>query len=277
MMLRLPQMAVIGLSLTCLSPVARAQDLPAAPEGHVLDLAGVLDATAEARLERVLAETEERTGVDMEVVTLTDMASQGGGSERLETYAARLFAAWNSEPDEAASGLLLVVSTDPADARIALGSDYPPVYNDRAARVLGVSVLPAFREGRVPAGIEAGVLSARDQLIVPFLAGAPITASEGFPAPVPKLPPALPYVLIAAGILGTLGFFSFRRAQAKKTCPNCGEQTLTRTFEVIEAPVRSSPGSGIEHRLCKACGYTDREVLDLSKGMFGLTRRSRSK
>jgi TPM domain len=176
MMLRLSVLAVIGLTLPFWSAFAVAQDLPAPPEGHVLDLAEVLDATAEARLERVLAESKEKTGVDMDVVTLTDTAGNGGGSEDLEAYAGRLFATWKAEASDASKGILIVVSTDPADARIALGTDYAPVYNDRAARVLGTSVLPAFREGRIPAGIEAGVLSARDQLVVPFLAGAPITA-----------------------------------------------------------------------------------------------------
>jgi uncharacterized membrane protein YgcG len=277
MMLRLSAMAVIGLTLSSWSTPAVAQDLPTPPEGHVLDLAEVLDATAEARLERVLAESEEKTGVDMDVVTLTDTASNGGGSEGLEAYAERLFATWNAEASDASKGILIVVSTDPADARIALGTDYAPVYNDRAARVLGTSVLPAFREGRIPAGIEAGVLSARDQLIVPFLAGAPITASEGFPVPVPDLPSTLPFVLIAVGLIGTIGFLALRKAQAQKTCPSCEEQTLTRTFEVIEAPVGSSQGSGIEHRLCKNCGFTDRGVYDLNKGIFGMTRRTRSK
>jgi uncharacterized protein len=277
MMLRLPALALIGLALPLWSASAVAQDLPAPPEGHVLDLAEVLDATAEARLERVLADSEEKTGVDMDVVTLTDTASNGGGSEGLEAYAERLFATWNPEAEGGSDGILIVVTTDPAEARIALGADYAPVYNDRAARVLGVSVLPAFREGRIPAGIEAGVVSARDQLIVPHLAGLPVTASQGFPAPVPDLPSTLPYVLIAVGIIGTIGALALRKAKAQKTCPSCGEQTLTRTFEVIEAPVGSSQGSGIEHRLCKTCGHTDRGVYDLKKGIFGMTRRTRSK
>jgi uncharacterized membrane protein YgcG len=277
MMLRLSALALLGLTLSCWSGPVLAQDLPVRPEGHVLDLADVLDATAEARMERVLAETMEKTGVDMEVVTLADLASHGGGNERLEAYAERLFASWTGEGTDRSDGLLIVVTTDPADARIALGADYAPVYNERAARLLGISVLPAFREGRIPAGIEAGVLSARDQLIVPFLTGAPVTASEGFPAPVPDLPSSLPYVLIAVGLVGTVGFLALRRAQARKTCPSCGDQTLSRTFEVIEAPEPSSPGSGIEHRLCKSCGHTDRQLYDLNKGIFGTTRRTRSK
>jgi uncharacterized protein len=281
MMLRLPALALIGLSLTCVSPGARAQDLPAPPEGHVLDLAGVLDATAEARIERVLADTLERTGVDMEVVTLTGVAGQSSGGHELEAYANQLFAAWNPEAEDGAEdggdGILIVVTTDPADARIALGAEYPAVYDKRAARVLGASVLPALREGRIPAGIEAGVLSARDQLVAPFLTGAPVTATEGFPAAIPELPSTLPYIVLAAGIAGTILFLVLRKSRQQKTCPSCGELTLNRTFEVIDPPVGSALGSGIEHRLCRTCGFTDRQFYVLRKGLAGIDRRTRSK
>lgn len=278
MMFRLSALALMGVALALWSPSALAQELPAPPESNVLDLAGVLDATAEARIERLLSETEATTGVEMKVVTMTDIASQGGGSERLEAYAARLFEAWEVGAPDRDDGILIVVTTtDPADARIALGTGYPPVYDDRAARVLGSAVLPAFREGRIPFGIEAGVVSARDRLIVPFLAGTPVTAGEGFPVPTPELPSALPYVLLAAAIVGTVILLVLRNASRMKTCPNCGAQTLTRTFEVIEAPVRSSPGSGIEHLLCKTCGFTDRQIYSLRQGVGGSYRRTRTK
>lgn len=275
MIFRLPVLAVVGLSLAFWSAAVPAQDLPAEPEGHVLDLAGVLDATAEARVERVLAETLAATGVEMEVVTLTDLASQGGGD--LEAYASRLFAAWNGETETAGNGILLVVTTDPADARIAIGTGYDQVYNARAARVLGVAVLPEFREGRIPEGIEAGVLLARDQLVVPFLAGAPISATEGFPAPASSLPAFVPYLLAGALVLGGLGYVMLGRARKRKTCPRCGELTLTRTFEVIEAPSGASQGSGIEHQLCRSCGFMDREVYILKGGMGGGYRKTRIK
>lgn len=277
MTLRLPVPVVLGLYLALLPVAVAAQELPSAPEGHVLDLAGVLDATTEARIERVLAETREATGVEMDVVTLADGAAQGVANRDLEAYAGQLFEAWNGETDAADDGLLLVVSTEPADARLALGTDYPPVYGARAARVLGISVLPAFREGRIADGIEAGVVMARDQVIVPFLAGAPVTATEGFPSAEQRLPASLPYLLAAVLLLGSVAYLFQRRARARKTCPRCGELTLNRTFEVIEQPSRSSPGSGIEHQLCKSCGFMDREVYMLRSGIGSGYRKRRIK
>jgi uncharacterized protein len=278
MIFRLSTPALIGFFLAAWSPALLAQDqppadLPAPPEGHVLDLADVLDATTEARIERVLAETGEKTGVEVDVVTLGNQAGHGGLSEGLEDYATRLFADWLAAEAADAKGILILVTTDPPDARIALGGDYPAVYDERAARVLGAFVLPAFREGRIADGIEAGIVSARDQLVAPFVANAEVTASEGFPAPVPALPSTLPYILLAAGIFLAVMIGIRRRARTRRTCPNCGELALKRTYEVIEAPDGSSRGSGIEHQHCRSCGYTDREVHVLSMGMLGTYRR----
>lgn len=271
MMLRLPALAVSGLCL--FTAAAGAQGLPAATEGHVLDLAEVLDATAEARIERILTETEATTGVVMEVVTMADIAQNGGAGERLDAYAARLLEDWKVGQPDRNDGILVLVTTEPAEARIALGSAYAPVYDERAARVLAASVLPAFRAGDLPAGIEAGVVSARDRLVVPFLAGAPVTASEGFETEAPGLPASLLYALAAVALVVFLAYRSLRAARLQKTCPRCGELTLTRTFEVIEPPSRGTEGSGIEHRLCKTCGHTDRQVYDLTAGMMGGVRR----
>jgi uncharacterized protein len=272
MMLRPPFLAVLCLLVSGLT--AAAQELPAPTDSHVLDLAEVLDATAEARIDRLLADTEASTGVEMEVVTMTDIASHGGAGERLEAYAASLLQTWEIGSPEKNDGILILVTTEPAEARVALGSGYAPVYDKRAARVLGTAVLPAFRDGRIPEGIEAGVISAREQLITPFLAGAPVTATEGFETAAPEPPTFLPYILLAGAILGTVAYFALRKARANKTCPSCGDVTLNRTFEVIDPPTGDSEGSGIEHRLCRSCGYTDREFYLLTPSMGGGYRRT---
>ena len=275
MTLRPPSLAALGLCLVIWPAVA--QDLPAPIEGHVLDLAKVLDATDEARIERMLAETEESTGVKMAVVTMADISGYGGAGERLDAYANRLLDTWEIGAPDKDDGILIVVTTEPADARFALGSGYAPVYDERAARVLGASVLPAFRNGSIPAGIEAGVMSARDRLIVPYLAGAPVTASEGFETAAPRLPQSMAYIVLAVSVLGLLVYRSLRAARLQKTCPSCGELTLTRTFEVIEPPARRSDGSGIEHRVCSSCGHTGRQVYVLRNRLLGGYRRKQGK
>ena len=272
MMRRLPFLAMIGILVSGFSDPAVAQDLPTPTEGRLLDLAGVLDATVEARIDRLLADTAETTGVEMEVVTLTDIADYGGAGERLDAYAARLLDAWEIGATDKNDAILILVTTATPDARIALGSAYPPVYDKRAAKVLGESMLLAFREGRIPAGIEAGVVSARDRLITPFLAGAPVTASDGFGNGRPQRPSAMPDVLLALVVTGSVGYLLLRNVRLRRTCPSCGARSVTRTFDVIEPSTARSEGSGIEHRLCTNCGYMDRQVYTL-KSAFGLGYR----
>jgi uncharacterized membrane protein YgcG len=269
MMLRRSALALLALVALVFSQTLEAQDLPEATEAHVLDLAGALDATEAARIERLLAETEASTGVVMEVVTLADAAAHGGAGERLEDYAARLLQAWTAGEEARQDGVLILVETASAEARIAMGGAYPAVYDERAARVLSSALLPPLREGRVGAAVEAGVISARDRLVTPFLAGATVTASDGFEALAPPVPSWLPYILSAAAVLGAVGYLWRRAALARRTCPSCGATTLNRTREMIDPPARSQPGSGIEHRLCDNCGFTDRRFHVLTPGILG--------
>jgi uncharacterized protein len=275
--MRFRPVALAVLCLLATGPTLRADTLPARTEGHVRDLAEVLDAGEEARIEGILTETEAQTGVEMVVVTLTDPAAHGGDGERMDAYARRLLQAWEIGSPERGDGILILLATGSAEARIALGSGYAPVYDERAARVLRESVLPALREGNAAEGIEAGVIAARDRLIAPFLTGAPVTAGEGFESTGSGLPPLAPYLLLVVAVLAVMVYRSLRSARLQKTCPRCGDRTLTRTFEVIEPPARGSEGSGIEHRLCKGCGHTDRQMYSLKPSFVGGYRRKLDK
>lgn len=263
MNLRLPYLVVRAVLLSgwlmAGGTALLADVLPEPTDTRVLDLAEVLDPTAEARIERMLADIEETTGVAMEVVTMTDIADHGGAGERLDSYATRLFEGWAIGSPERNDSILILVTTENPEARIALGAGYPTVYETRAARVLSTALLPELLEGRVATGIEAGILSARDRLVAPFLAGLPVTATEGFETAAPPLPRGLIYSLLAVGVLGSVGWLVWRKVRSKKTCPRCGEVSLTRTYEVIEPPIGEIPGTGIEHMLCGACGFTDRK------------------
>jgi uncharacterized protein len=268
MNLRLSRVVLLCLALAGWSP-AFAQDLPDPTESGVLDLAEVLDATEEARIDRLLGETLDSTGVTIEVVTMTDIATHGGAGERLDAYATRLFNDWGIGSAESNDGILILVATGEREARIALGVGYDAVYNERAARVLTTAVLPEFRAGRIAAGIEAGIVSARLRLIAPFLEGRPVSASEGFEAPKSSEPSAVPYVAGIGGILGLIGFMVLRNSRIQRTCPNCGEETLTRTKEEIEPATAFSSGTGLEHLLCNSCGFTDRKTYTFRRSQSG--------
>jgi uncharacterized protein len=128
--------------------------------------------------------------------------------------------------------------------------------------VLATAVLPELREGRFAGGVEAGILSARDRLIAPFLAGLPVSVSDGFETKNPSSGLAVP--LAVSAVAGLAGFAFWRNRRSQSTCPNCGAQTLERSREIIEKPTRSEAGVGMQHLICSACGFTDHKSYPVS-------------
>lgn len=243
----------------CLTTPALAQSLPQPLSDTVSDFADVLDETEEGLISRLLADTQAETGVQMVVVTLPGLA--GAGGQGIESYGKALFNAWGVGGADRNDGIMLILDTVAREARIALGSGYDPVYDGRAARVLSTAVLPPLREGRIAEGLEAGVVSARDRLIAPFLAGQPVTVSDGFPDDGDGSWTALAGIAAVAGVAG-FGFWRSRRT--KQTCPNCGARTLERTREIIDRPTRREAGMGMQYLTCSACGFTDRQSYPVS-------------
>ena len=247
---------VVAVALTLAAP-AVAQSLPEPLSDTLSDYADVLDATAEGRITRLLTETRAATGVQIVVVTVPGIATQGGAGLRMEDYAKTLFNAWGVGGADRNDGLMLLVDTEAREARIALGAGYDPVYDGRAARVLSTAVLPALRAGNYAEGIEAGITASRDRLVTPFLAGTPVSVTDGFEAPAGGGSDGMTALLGFGAVAGIAGFGIWRNRRARRTCPNCGALTLERTREVIQQPTRAESGVGMQHLTCSACGFND--------------------
>ena len=256
---------VVAVALTLVSSIAStafAQDLPAPQSDTVSDFADVLDPTAEGRITRLLTEQRESTGVQMVVVTVPGLAAQGGAGMTIETYGKALFNAWGVGGADRNDGILLLLDTESREARIALGAGYDPVYDGRAARVLSTAVLPPLLAGNFAEGIEAGITSARDRLIAPFLAGTPVTLTDGFEDTGSS--DGFNALLGFGAVAGVAGFAFWRNRRARKICPNCGALTLDRSREVIQQPTRSDSGVGMQHLTCSACGFSDHKSFPIS-------------
>jgi uncharacterized protein len=251
----------LALALAFASP-ALSQTLPDPLSDTVSDFAEVLDATEEGRISRLLTETRDATGVQVAVVTLPGLAQYGGAAMSIEDFGKALFNAWGVGGADRNDGILLVLNTETREARIALGAGYDPVYDGRAARVLSTAVLPLLREGQVGAGIEAGIASVRDRLITPFLAGQPVSVTDGFAdeSSGSGLTPLIGFAAVA----GVAGFGIWRSRRAKVICPNCGAPTLERNTEIIDRPTRTEAGVGMQHLTCSACGFTARKSYPIS-------------
>lgn len=257
----------IAVALTLASPIAApafAQDLPAPQSDTLSDFADVLDPTAEGRITRLLTEQRAATGVQMVVVTLPGLAAEGGTGMTIEAYGKALFNAWGVGGADRNDGILLLLDTQGREARIALGAGYDPVYDGRAARVLSTAVLPALHDGNYAQGIEAGIVSARDRLITPFLAGTPVTLTDGFEDSSSGTSDGFNALLGFGAVAGVAGFGFWRNRRTQRTCPNCGALTLERSREVIQQPSRSDSGVGMQHLTCSACGFSDHKSFPIS-------------
>ena len=256
----------IAVALTLVSPIvspAFAQDFPAPQSDTLSDFADVLDPTAEGRITRLLTEQRDATGVQMVVVTVPGLSAQGGAGMTIEAYGKALFNAWGVGGADRNDGIMLLLDTEGREARIALGAGYDPVYDGRAARVLSTAVLPPLRAGNFAEGIEAGILSARDRLVTPFLAGTPVSLTDGFEDTGGGSSDGLNALLGFGAVAGVAGFGFWRNRRTRKTCPNCGALTLDRSREVIQQPTRTDSGVGMQHLTCSACGFSDHKSFPI--------------
>lgn len=132
---------------------ARAVTYPPAPDGPVLDQAGLIPDAQEAALDARLREYTQRTGRAIVVATVPSLEG-----EAIEIYAVKLFEAWGIGGKESDQGLLLLVAPNERKVRIEVGYGLHQYVTDAlSGRIIRNAITPRFREGDMAGGIEAGV------------------------------------------------------------------------------------------------------------------------
>ena len=121
--------------------------------GRVTDAADILDAAQEARLSKSLEQLERTRGHQMVVVTVPTLRGQ-----EVAAYTRDLGNAWGIGRDEEDDGVILLVAPNERLARIAVGDGLEKKLPDvLCQRIMDEQVVPRFREGDLPGGIEAAV------------------------------------------------------------------------------------------------------------------------
>lgn len=252
---------VAALALALAALPALAQPVPAPLSDTVSDYTGTLDPATSGRLAQALAAGRTATGVHVALAMIDRRADHGGGAERLEAFATRWFNAWGIGDAQRNDGVLILVAQGDREVRIALGSGYGPVWDNRAQRVIDSFMLPAFREGRMAEGIEAGVAATIDLIAAPFAEGRPVTETEGFPKQ------GFDWTLLLfLGTFAGLVAFRFRRGLADlalvvRRCPACRARAMERRQEVLREPDETTRGEAREEILCHDCGHRTRSRL----------------
>ena len=126
---------------------------PPAPDGPVLDQAGIIPDAEEAALDARLREYNARTG---RAVIVATVASLDG--ETIEMYSVRLFEQWGIGGKESDQGLLLLIAPTERKMRIEVGYGLHQYVTDAlSGRIIRNEITPRFKQGDMAGGISAGV------------------------------------------------------------------------------------------------------------------------
>jgi uncharacterized protein len=144
---------------------------------HVVDVTGTLDAADKQQLESKLGDWEQKSGNQLAVLIVPTIKP-----EPIEGYSLRVAEAWKVGRKGRDNGALFVIAKDDRKMRIEVGYGLEGVLTDvTSKRIIAETVAPLFRDGKYPAGIQAGV----DRIIDVVDKGQPL--SERAPPPPAKM------------------------------------------------------------------------------------------
>lgn len=143
---------------------------PARDPGHVTDVAGLLTKEQKEDLDRRLAAAEEKTEVEIVIVTIGSIKDYPGTpTESIDRFARGLFDKYGIGHLPKNDGVLFLVAKTDRDARIVLGAGYGHDRDDDALRIMNETILPKFRKGAYAAGVIEGAKA----LVTTFAPGEP--------------------------------------------------------------------------------------------------------
>jgi uncharacterized protein len=132
---------------------AATPEPPAVPHDYVVDLAGVMDNAAKARLNALLLELEQKTTAQVLVLTVQSLDGQD-----IEGFSIGMAEKWKLGQKGKDNGALLVVAVQDRKYRFEIGYGLESVLPDSLVGTIGREYLvPYFRQGDYGAGIYAAI------------------------------------------------------------------------------------------------------------------------
>ena len=142
---------------------AHAQTFPKLAGEPVVDAANLLDPAQEAALNAKLKGIEAATGHQVAVATIPSLEGRD-----IADYGYQLGRAWGIGKQGANDGVVLIVAPNERRTRIEVGYGLEPVLTDAYSSIIVNSVMiPQFKAGNYPAGIDAGVDEVTKQIKLP--------------------------------------------------------------------------------------------------------------
>ena len=170
-------LALLALLLALFAGAGSAQEVQPVPAlaGRVIDATGTLTPEQVRALDERLAALERQRG--SQVVVLIVASTQ---PEDIAAYAQRVADHWKIGRREVGDGVLVVVAKDDRKVRIEVAKALEGAIPDLAAsRIIEQTIVPAFRAGDFPGGLNAAVGRIAERI-------GSEAANEGLPAPAPR-------------------------------------------------------------------------------------------
>ncbi len=153
---------LILLLLLVAGTTVQAQTFPALT-GRVVDEANIIPDGDEAALTAKLKGLEDQSGRQLVVATIPDLQGYP-----IEDYGYQLGRKWGIGQKKANNGVLLIVAPNDRKVRIEVGYGLEPVLTDLySGVVIRDMILPRFKAGDYPGGINVGVDAISTQLTLP--------------------------------------------------------------------------------------------------------------
>jgi len=144
---------------------------PQPDAGYVSDYANLLSAEEESRMERWLLQVEEKSKVEIIIVTINSLSDYiGAENDSVETFATALFNSFGIGNVPKNDGVLLLISKNDRKARIELGQYYGHSRDNDSSRIMQKIIIPQFKRGDYEKGITNGT-----EAIIEEFAGMRVT------------------------------------------------------------------------------------------------------
>jgi uncharacterized protein len=131
--------------------------------GRIVDNANLLSPEQEAALTTKLEALEKSTGRQLVVATMPDLQGY-----EIEDYGYQVGRAWKIGQKGQNNGIILLVAPNQRKVRIEVGYGLEPYVTDAlSSRIIQEQILPRFKAGDFPGGIEAGTDALLAQLRLP--------------------------------------------------------------------------------------------------------------
>jgi len=139
-----------------LLPPSYSTEVPEQPGNYVVDLAGIIDAVIEAKLNQYLRELEQKTTAQMAILTITSLEGQP-----IEEYSVTIaHDKWKLGQKGKDNGVLLVVALKDRKYRIEVGYGLEGVLPDSLVGSIGRNyIVPYFKKGDYSNGIYTATLA----------------------------------------------------------------------------------------------------------------------